>query len=42
MALADAELRGSLISNATLIDQMEDAPHWFTFMSMISLTKVDM
>ena len=31
MALADAELRGSLISNAALIDQMEDAPHWFTF-----------
>ncbi len=31
MALADAELRGSLISNAALIDQMKDAPHWFTF-----------
>ena len=31
MALADAEMRGSLISNAAKIDQMKDAPHWFTF-----------
>ena len=31
VALADAELRGSLISNPAKIDQMKDASHWFTF-----------